>query len=147
MTARRKFQDKLNNIQSWIDIFNHYWDQLKGEYYDHKPFWDNTLHAMTNDDWWDVVDCYERLYDDYESYFRSHGYIANDIDIIKRRLNKSQPVVKPDVRDYNRPAFHVMVVYKDVLNDINGTPTVDYSKKVVKEEPTHFQTLFEIVQQ
>ena len=142
---RKTFHQKVKNINDWIEIFNHYWVELEGQYHDKKQFWDDTLHSMTNEDWWDVVEAYPTLHDLHEDLFREYGYIKNDIDTIERRLMLGKPVVKPSVKNWNFPAFHAMVVLKDVLNSVNGVKLPKFDKPQAHDDTlTPFENLFDV---
>ena len=141
--AKRKFQDKVANIADWVEIINYHWARLKGELHNDHEFWDDTLHAMQPEDWWDIVEAYPTMYDLHEDLFRQHGGMARDVQIIEQRLMFGKPVVKTGRKDHNFAPFRALMVLKDVVNDINETPTLKFDK-VVDEEPTQFQKLFDL---
>ena len=139
----RKFQDKVANLRDWVEIINYHWDRLRGELHNDTEFWEDTLHAMTNQDWWDLVEAYPTMYDLHSDLFREHGGMARDIQTIESRLMLGKPVVKTGRRDHNFSPFRALMVLKDVLNDLMGTPTKKFDQ-VVDDTPTQFQQLFEI---
>jgi hypothetical protein len=144
--ARRTFHDKLKNVEDWIEIFNYHWERLKGHYHNDKEFWDDTLHSMENQDWWDIVEIYPTLHDLYPGHFHDYGYIKNDIDQIERRLMLGKSVIAKNRQSHNFPAYHAMVVLKDVINAKNGTPTKSYKKnsRDDNDQTTPFENLFDI---
>lgn len=144
--AKKTYDDKLKNINLWVEIVNYHWDRLQGELFNDEEFWDHTLHAMTNDDWWDWVDIEPALKIQFESTFRHYSKIYDDTDSIKRTLMLDKPVTKKNRKGKNFQAFRALMNIKDIINDINGTPTKQWAKIETSEntEPkNNFLSMFD----
>jgi len=147
---KKTYDQKLAQIQCWVDIINHHWLRLKGVLNNDKDFWADTLHSMVTEDFWDLVDVSEVLVRQHPELFRQRQKFQENIELITKRLHKGQAVVKQYAVSHNYPVFQVMMEIKDVINDINGTPTTQYTKreqeqktKQSPEEQTQFERLFD----
>lgn len=138
---KRNYSEKEKNVHTWVEIINHYWHELRSELYNNTEFWDNTLHSMQDEDWWDLCEVYDILRQQYPELFYRFPKQFEDIAWIKRRLMLGKPVIKPMAKNFNTTGFRSWMVIKDVINDIKGTPTVDYKNNPPKAEET--QTQFE----
>jgi hypothetical protein len=139
----RTYDDKLKNIKDWVEITNHHWHRLKGQIYNDTEFWDHTLHAMTNDDWWDWVDIAPALKIQYEREWRRYPKMDISTDQIKRTLMLSRTVTKRSRKGTNFEAFRLLMNIKDFVNDLEGTPTKRYELEPEVELPRPVDTLFE----
>jgi hypothetical protein len=141
----KTYQDKLTNINLWVEITNHHWQRLRGEMFNDEEFWDDTLHAMTSDDWWDWVDIAPSLKIQYEQEWRRYPKIDISTDEVKKTLMLSKPVTKKSRKGKNFNAFRLLMNIKDFLNDVNGTPTKQFPKtpQPAIEPETSFERLFD----
>lgn len=136
----KTYTEKLNNITDWVRIVNHYWQELQGDLYNNKEFWRDSLHAMTNEDWWDWVDIMPALQAQHPDTFRKYSSIQEDTKEINKKLLLGKTIVKPNVSGKNFEAFRALMNIKDIMNDIAGTPTIDYKKKSkIKPTPPHIK--------
>lgn len=137
----RTYTDKLTNIVTWAEIVDYYWHLYQGDMYNHEDMWDHTLHAMTNDDWWDWVDIEPALKIQYQEHYRRYPKLTEDTKDIARKLQLGKPVTRPNAKQKNFTAFRTLMAIHDLVNDIAGTPTQQYTKK--HREPTPETTPFE----
>lgn len=126
--SKRTYQEKLQNVNLWVEIVNYHWDRLQGELFNDEEFWDHTLHAMTNEDWWDWCDIEPALKVQHDDIFRRYSKIYEDTEYIKKKLMQSKPVTKQNQKGKNFQAFRALMNIKDIVNDINGTPTKHFQK-------------------
>jgi hypothetical protein len=144
--ARKTYEEKLRNINLWVEITNHHWHRLKGNIYNDTEFWDDTLHSMSNDDWWDWTDIAPALKIQHEDFWRRYSKLDISTEAVKRTLMLNKSVVKKSRKGSNFEAFRLLMNIKDFINDINFTPTVDYStrtKEETQDVPSQFELLFD----
>lgn len=142
--AKRTYDQKLANINAWVEITNYHWDRLKGEMFDDEEFWNHTLHAMIADDWWDWIDIAPALKIQYEQDWRRYPKIDISTQEVQKDLMLGKPVTKKSRKGKNFQAFRLLMNIKDFINDINGTPTKAYPKTgtVIDDTPTQFEILY-----
>ena len=142
--AKRSYDEKLTNIIDWVEITNHHWHRLKGEMFNDEQFWEDTLHAMTAEDWWDWCDIAPALKIQYEQEWRRYPKLDVSTQEVLRDLMLSKAVTKKSRKGKNFQAFRLLMNIKDFVNDIMGLPTVEYTAKdrVPVAEPTPKETLF-----
>lgn len=143
---KKSYDEKLQNINDWVEIVNYHWMRLEGVLNNDEEFWNDTLHSMTSNDWWDWLDIAPSLEIQYEhiwSKYNRNNQFKNDMTVIKNRVYNSKPAVKKFNKNYNFSAFRLLMNIKDFLNEVNGNPTVDFSKIEKSEEQTQFEKLFE----
>lgn len=147
--TKRTYKDKEEHFNQWIEIINYYWHFLKSDLYNNTDFWDNTFHSMDEQAWWDMVDVYDIIRQQYPEEFYRFPYQHEDIAWIKKKLLLGKPVIKPMAKEYNKTGFRAWMVMKDVVNNINGTPTVNYKNNPSKgpdpDPETPFERLFDIL--
>ena len=131
---KRTYQEKVENITNWVKIVNYHWQRLNGQVNNDKEFWSQTLEAMTNEDWWDWVDIFPALKAQHPDAFAKYPYAEIGTDHITKKLHKMQPVVKPSVAGRNFEAFRTLMNIKDVINFIEGTPTIQFTKKKIERK-------------
>lgn len=136
----KTYQEKLDNIKAWVEITNLHWDRLEGEMFNDGQFWDETLHAMQNDDWWDWTDIAPALKIQYNEIWFKYPKLETATDEVKKLLMLGKPVTKKDRKGKNFEAFRLLMNIKDFINDINETPTPQYSKPKAKAQPTKIET-------
>ena len=143
--ATRTYDDKLKNICDWVEITNHHWHELKGEMFNDEQFWDDTLHAMTKDDWWDWCDIAPALKIQYNKEWRSLPKLEVSTEEVKRDLMLGKAPTKKSRKGKNFQAFRLLMNIKDFVNEIAGTPTVQYTAKDREPipEPTPKEMLFD----
>jgi len=128
---KRNYNEKLENINNWVYITNHHWERLKGDFYNDEQFWDDSLHAMADDPvWWDWVETEPALRAQHPQAFSRYPFIQQATDHITRATMYGKPLVKKGVKNANFNTFRAWMNIKDVMNEINGTPTVQYPKPV-----------------
>jgi len=114
--------------------------------YNNTEFWENSLHAMKDEDFWDLIDVYDIQKQQYPEEFYRFPKQSGDMDYIRRRLMLGKPVVRPMQKSANTPVFRALMVTKDVINNVNGKPTVNYkdlpADTEVDDKPTQFEKLF-----
>lgn len=142
--AKRLYQQKLDNINCWVEITNYYWHSLRGDIHNNTDFWSDTLEAMTDQDWWDWVDIAPALKIQHEQHWRKYSKLDVSTEEIQRRLMLGKPVVKKSAQGHNFQAFRLLMNIKDLINDVNGTPTVDYTSQGPQEQQTMFEQMFEV---
>jgi hypothetical protein len=137
------YDNKLKNVNTWVQITNYYWTKLQSKLYNDVEFWDNTLHSMTEQDWWDVVDVYKVIKQTHSDEFYPFPKMHEDIKDIERKLLLGKSIIRQNQKSANRTGFRAWMVMKDVLNNINGTPTVDYNSKGPGPNDDKTETPFE----
>lgn len=140
----RTYQDKFNNILAWSQIVDHYWKIYQGDMYNHEDMWDNSLHAMTEDDWWDWCDIEPSIKIQYEQYYRRYPKLADDTKDIYKRLQLGKPITRKMGKSKNFTAFRCLMAIHDLFNDIQGTPTQQFTRTHKEEETTQFERLFDV---
>jgi hypothetical protein len=133
--ARPTYQDKFLIVNTWVEIVNHHWHLLKGEMFNDEQFWEDTLHSMSNDDWWAWCDIAPSLKIQYEKEWRRYPKLDESTNAVLKDLMLSKPVTKKSRKGKNFQAFRLLMNIKDFVNDINGTPTVEYTAKDRKPQP------------
>ena len=144
--ARRTYDQKFNNIRDWVEITNYHWHRLQGEMFNDQEFWEQTLHAMTDQDWWDWVDIEPSIKIQYEEHFRRYSKLTEDTREIYTKLALGKPITRKMGVSKNLTAFRTLMAIKDLFNDIAGTPTVKYDKDKSKDtdcDLTPFEQLFD----
>ena len=142
----KKYQDKLDNINCWVEIVNIHWDRLRGEMYNDPQFWDDTLHAMGKDDWWDWIDIEPALAIQYAEAFRKYPKCHEATEEVKRIVMLGKDVIRKNHKGKNFTGFRALMNIKDVINEINGTPTRIFRKEeplAVEDTETQFEKLFD----
>lgn len=145
---KRSYQDKLHNINLWVEIINYHWDRLQGELYNDPEFWDHTLHAMATEDWWDWVDIEPALRAQYPDAFQKYSYCKQATEEINKKLMLGKDIAKKGRVGKNFEAFRALMNIKDVVNHINGTPTRLFPKKpeVTVEDAKPASKFFDLFQ-
>ena len=59
--AQYTLQEKVQITEHLILEVNKFWLKHKGELFNHKDFWDETLHSYTNEDWELMLDVMELI--------------------------------------------------------------------------------------
>lgn len=132
--ARKTYDEKLRNINLWVEITNHYWHKLRGDMYNDTEFWDHTLHSMSADDWWDWVDIAPALKIQFEDCWRRYPKLEDSTNQVRKTLMLSKPVTRAKGKGLNFEAFRLLMNIKDFINDINGTPTKQYNTRSTADE-------------
>lgn len=142
----RTYEEKLANIEAWAAIVDHYWHLYKGDMFNHEDMWDHTLHAMTADDWWDWCDIEPAVKIQWEQHYRRYPKLADDTKDIYRRLQLGKPITRPNAKQKNFTAFRALMSIHDLINDIRGTPTKQYTVKDREPEPelSPFERMFDV---
>jgi hypothetical protein len=141
---KRTYQDKFKNIETWAEIVDHYWHLYQGDMYNREDMWENTLHAMTNDDWWDWCDIEPAIKIQHEQHYSRYPKLRDDTKDIYRRLQLGQPITKKNGKNKNFTAFRALMAIHDLMNDIHGRPTQHYDPPKVEPQPSPFHSLFDV---
>lgn len=144
--AKRSYDQKLKNINDWIEITNYHWHRLQGQLFDDKEFWEQTLEAMTDQDWWDWCDIEPSIKIQYSEYYDRFPKLRDDTVDLRNKLMLGKSVTRRWGTGKNFTAFRTLMALKDLFNEINGYPTVQYSKQsqhIDNQELTQFERLFE----
>ena len=129
---------KLEAINAWVNLVNKHWKRLNGVLNNDKDFWKECLHDIPEEVWQAWLDIAPSLSIQYEDEWRTCKW--NDIDTIKRRLMKGDPITKKHRKEYNFPAYRALMNIKDFMNKVNCFAV---NEKVIISEPTQFEKLFE----
>jgi hypothetical protein len=142
--AKVTYDQKLKRINDWVEITNYHWDRLKGELYNDEEFWEHIFGSMTADDWWFWVDIAPAVKIQYETEWRRWYKLDESTEDIKKKLMLGKPLYRKDQKNANIPVFRAWMNIKDFINDINGTPTKQYTVEDRKpqQEPTPKERLF-----
>lgn len=131
----RRYEQKLENVQNWVEIFNYHWDRLKGEYHNDEEFWNDTYHSMRDLDWDDFCQVGDVLTRQYPEDFRRYPNFAENLNEVNKRVMLGKPIIKRFNRqNYNKAPFNVVLTVKDVINELNGTPTKQWPKEQPKSD-------------
>lgn len=145
---KKTYEEKVKNINTWVEIVNYYWHLHKGVLNNEAEFWENTLHSMTNSDWWDWVDIEPALKAQHPDIFQRYSKCSSTTKEIENALMRGKDIIKKHRAGKNFTAFLLLMNIKDVMNAINGTPTKHYEpEKAVVPEPeakNNFLEMFEI---
>jgi len=152
---KKTYDQKLENVTNWVKIVNHYWPTLQGEFYNNKEFWDQTFHSMTEEDWWDLCDVMKVLEIQEPELFRKYPYASIRIEDVLKKLHAGKSVVNKHISGKNTVAVGALMNTKDIINEIAGTPTIQFKKPKKKnklkppskrkERPSNnFNSLFDI---
>lgn len=140
------YQRKFANIEAWAEIVDYHWHRLRGEMFNDAEFWDHTLHAMTDLDWWDWVDVEPAIAIQYEEHYRRYPKLKEDTQEIRQKLMLGKPITRKNGKMKNLTAFRTLMAIHDLVNDMQGTPTRQYPKHTEqrKEHTTPFEALFDV---
>lgn len=135
-----KYTENLETIKTWVEITNLHWERLEGEMFNDETFWDDTLHAMTDNDWWAWVDIAPALKIQHSEVWRKYPKLDTSTEEVKKLLMLGKPVTKKARKGKNFEAFRLLMNIKDFINDINETPTKVFTKPKVTTEHTEEYT-------
>lgn len=134
-------KDKVLITGIWVKEVNKYWNICKGELRDHKGFWNDTLHSMTNKDWEDMMQVMDYIRATDPHMINDHAAIV--FDEVKKVLMYEAHSGNPralDARKHKHKAFKSLMNIKDIINDITGyNPPTSWPKD---EPPSPYETLF-----
>lgn len=146
--AQRTFAQRTDNIYLWKEIAELHWERLLGEFNNDELFWNDLFHSMEHIDWEDLVEVAKGIKIAHSEETRRYPKFDYQIEVIEKRLHKCDPVIKQWNRQgYNSPATGLFMTVRDILNEINGTPTrrwTDKEKAKVRseKEKNTFRELF-----
>ena len=140
------YDEKFRNCQAWSEIVDYHWHRLRGQLFNDTEFWDHTLHAMTDHDWWSWCDIEPAIAIQYEEHYGRYSKLREDTADLRRRLMLGKPITRKNGKMKNLTAFRTLMALHDLVNDINGTPTKQYPKHTdaKQEDSTPFETLFDV---
>jgi hypothetical protein len=108
----------------------------------HEDFWANTIHAMRDQDWQSWCDIEPALSVEYQELWRRFPKLREDTAYIRDQLMLGKSISHKWAKGKNFTAFRTLMAIKDIINDIQGTPTVDYTNYKEPEQLTQFERLF-----
>lgn len=150
--TNRTFEQQRDNVYLWVDICNHHWDRLLGEFQGDREFWQDLFHSMEAQDWQDVVTIAKALQIAHPELLRTFKNYEYSLEEIERRLHKQQPVIKPwNTQRWNNTAVSLFLCVRDSLNELQGTPTkrwTDKERQQIRNTQAydHFTKLFDLKQ-
>jgi len=136
-------QEKVQFTEHIVNELNKFWIKYKGDLFNHKDCWDETLHSFTNEDWEILMDAMEAIrIEDARCYI---PYSQQSFDDVRKVLMVEGHDGNPkalDARKHKKTAFRALMHVKDVFNNFTGyEPPTKFPKD--PEPPTPFEQLFE----
>jgi len=135
--------EKVQFTEYIVNEINKFWIKHKGELYNHRDFWDQTLHTYTNEDFAIMLEIMELIrIEDASCYLPfSHGIFEDARKVLILEGHDAEPRVL-DKRKHRKLAFKTLMNIKDVMNNFTGyeQPTKFKSDPL---PPTPFEILFE----
>jgi hypothetical protein len=134
----------------WMDQVDLHWERMLGEFHNDTDFWNDVFHAMTADDWWDILDVAKGIAQVHSDLLGPFPKFTYNIDLLEKKLQVCKPAIKPHNRQgYNGAAVSVFMTVRDILNEMNGTPTRRWTKEqrakeLASREVTNFERLFNV---
>lgn len=110
-------------VRHWIALVNQHWERLGGTLNNDVKFWQECLHNVPPDVWQSWFNWSEQLSELYPREWSSLRNIDSDSHIILRRIQDGKPITKHMRKDYNLPAFRLLMNIKDFLNKTKLTHT------------------------
>jgi hypothetical protein len=141
--AQYTLQEKVQFTEHIVNELNKFWIKYKGDLFNHKDFWDETLHSFTNEDWEIFLDVMELIrLEDPSCYLPySHSVFEDARKVIVMEGHSKNPKAL-DARKNKKKAFKAFMHIKDVWNNFAGyEPPTKFAKE--PEPPTPFETLFD----
>ena len=136
-------QEKTQVVEYIMNEVNKFWIKYKGDLFNHKDFWDETLHSFTNEDWSIILDVMELIRLEDPSCYIPYAYdvFTEARKVIELEGHDANPKAL-DARKNKKKAFKALVYAKDCWNAFVGyeAPT---KFKPDPEPPTPFENLFE----
>lgn len=136
-------QEKVQFTEHIVNELNKFWIKYKGELFNHKDFWDETLHSFSNKDWEIMLEIMEVIrIEDASCYLPfSYGQFEEARKILILEGHDAEPKVL-DRRKHKKTAYKTLMNIKDVFNNFTGyeAPTKFAPDP---EPPTPFENLFE----
>jgi hypothetical protein len=150
--AQRKWDHKMEVVLAIREVIMFHWminDRCIIPH-DDADAWEDIIHSRTSQDWWDIVDVAEIMFQQYPEDVYQYRNLKSDIAEIKKRLMFGKDITRPKnyaTRQYNTTAWRGLMAFKDFLNDLNDTPTPHLTDeqrqhKEAMETPTQFEKLF-----
>lgn len=143
------FEIHKDVVYGWRDICELHWERMLGEFWGDEQFWDQLFHQMEAQDWEAVVSVAKAMQISHTNEIRPFPNFSYNIEVVEKRLHKCDPVIKKYNRQgYNKAAVSLFMAVRDVLNEINGTPTKRWTDKerekaLLDRKVTTFEQLFE----
>lgn len=142
--AKLTFDDKVAITTAVVKLVNEHWIRCKGELFNDKKFWDETLHSLNNQDWEDMMTVMDGLKAMDSSLF---NYDANNVfERVKEILMKEGHSENPralDARKHKKTEFKALMNIKDIMNELAGyRPPTKFPKD--DDKPRPFDGLFDI---
>ena len=136
-------QEKVQFTEHIVSEVNKFWIKHKGELFNHKDFWDETLHSFTNEDWNIMLDVMELIrLEDAGCYLPYSAQVFEEARKVIEFEGHSKNPRALDARKNKKKAFKALMNIKDVFNNFTGyeAPT-RFAKD--PEPPTPFEQLFD----
>jgi hypothetical protein len=143
MTQQYTLQEKVQFTQHIVTDLNRFWIKYKGDLFNHKDFWDETLHSFTNEDWSIMLDVMELIrLEDPSCYLPfSHQTFEDARKVLEFEGHSGNPKAL-DARKNKKKSFKALMHIKDVMNNFGGyEPPTRF--KPDPEPPTPFEQLFD----
>lgn len=146
----KTFNQRVDNIYLWKEIAELHWERVLGEYNNDKDFWNDLFHSMQFEDWEDLIEVAKGIKLAHSEELRRFPKFEYNLEIVEKRVENRQPVIKQWNRQgYNVAATGLFMTVRDILNEINGTPTRRWTDKerariLAERSVSTFQTLFKI---
>jgi len=136
---------KVGHVNDIVDAVNAYWIKHQGELWNHKDFWDNTLHAFNNTDWEIMMEVMEVVkIEDPRCYISSAQRAFDEVrKILMHEAHSNNPKAL-DTRKNKKTAFRGLMNVKDVFNNFTGyQPPSKFTPPPPPNTP--FEDLFKIL--
>lgn len=133
------FEDKMEECAAVVRITNDYWIKYQGQLFNHEDFWDDTLHSLDNQFWWNVIDVMKALEQiSPEHFITGSRYAFSEVE--RCLMHEGHKPRCLDSRKNKKIEFKALMHLKDILNSIAGyEPPTKFPKE---DKPTGFEKLF-----
>lgn len=141
------YRQRRDIVMAWVEIINYHWHRLKGQVHNDPEFWQHTLYSMNAEDWWSCLAVTEVIAIKHPELVRKYPRLREDRKTIESRLNKARPVIQAKAKSYNLEPFRFLMTMKDLVNEIRGQPTPQWTDRqraltALLEQTTQFERLY-----
>ena len=141
--------EKFEKIDIHVTKMNEHWIRLKGLYNNDEQAWEDMYHAehIDNTWWWDTLECMDYLWEAERKHFTGvRGNPRFELDQARKYLNKhwarSPRCMDKGYKVKNQPGFVVLMIIRDVWNNVSGWESPKFSTVPNDDKPTPFERLF-----
>ena len=136
-------EEKVQITQHVVNELNRFWIKYQGDLYNHEDFWNQTLHAFSNEDWEIFMDVMDLIrLEDPNCYLP--GSISVFQDVRKELVLKGHVPRCLDTRKNKKTEFKALMHIKDVFNNLTGyIPPTKFNSKPLDLQATPFERLFD----